>query len=61
MPVPGSYTYILSSSQLPRVVSILMNHAARLLLEMHSWEIAPPVKHISIFIKIPTYVKNAVR
>lgn len=51
------FTYVLPSSELPRVVPVLVNHATRLLLEMHSREIAPPVKHISIFIKIPTCMK----
>lgn len=51
------FTYILSSSKLPCVVPILIHHATRLLPEVHSWEIAPPVKHISIFIKIPTCTK----
>lgn len=51
-------THILSSSQLPRVISILVDHTARLLLKMHGWEIAPPVKHISIFVKVPACSQN---
>lgn len=50
--------YILTSCKLPAEFAVLPHHAFGLFLKLLCGEVAPPVVHVSIFVKVTTCGKE---